>query len=325
MKTSKDGFTLVELLVVIAIIGILIALLLPAVNAAREAARRSTCSNNMKQIGLALNSYESAFRKLPPFLISRNGSPQRIADGDKGANWLVMLLPYVEENQLFKDWDQKIPANQNVGRSAEISVYKCPSDSFNDGNHCDYAGGGWARGNYGMNVSPCSHSHMSKETGGRSRLGGIGAPNFSLQLKKIKDGLSNTVAVDELRAGMNRHDIRGSWAMPGLSAGTAAFFGDADRPNASGGNSDDMENCKATGQAGNGRKGMGCFDSRGTGQMAARSMHPGGVHIMMVDASVRFVSDGIDSQSEKEGCGSRRGVWQSIHTRAGREILRHEF
>ena len=176
-----------------------------------------------------------------------------------------------------------------------------------------------------MNVSPCSHNSMSKETGGRSRLGGIGAANFSLQLKKIKDGLSNTVAVDEIRSGLNPEDIRGSWAMPGLSAGTAAFFGDADRPNATGGNSDDIENCDATGYAGNGSRGMGCFNSHGTGQMAARSMHPGGVHIMMVDASVKFVSDGIDSKSEKEGCGGRRGVWQSIHTRAGREIIRDEF
>ena len=321
MNDVKRGFTLIELLVVIGIIAILVAILLPAVNAAREAARRTACSNNIRQIGIALNSFHGARSKFPPFLINRSGNAQRIADGDKGANWLVFLLPYVEEKSRYDQWNRGIPASQNPGRSTEIPLFRCPSDSNSSGNFCSYAGGGWARGNYGMNVSPCSHNSFSKTDGARSRLGGIGAANYSVRMLQIKDGMSKTVAADELRAGLNEHDLRGCWAMPGLSAGTAALFGDARTPNAVGGSSDDMENCLATGLAGDNRHGMGCFASDSTGQMAARSMHPGGVHVVMVDSSVRFLTDDINSRAAKEGCGSAPGIWQAIHTRDGGEVL----
>ena len=310
---TRQGFTLVELLIVVAIVAILIALLLPAVNAAREAARKSTCSSNLRQIGLALNNFENAKRKYPPFLVSRSGNPSRIADDDKGPNWLVALLPFVEEKSLYKAWDQSIPANQNSIRSTELSIYRCPSDINNRGNLCTYAGGDWARGNYGMNVSPCNFG-----ISGRNDLGGIGGANFSVRARQVRDGLSKTVAADELRSGLNSNDIRGSWAMPGLSAGTAALFGDADTPNPVGGNADDMENCAAAGLAGNADRGMGCYDSMNTGQMAARSMHPGGVHVVMLDASVRFVSDDVDSRGVSNGCGPLpHGVWQAMHTRSG--------
>ncbi len=322
MITSKRGFTLIELLVVIAIIGILIALLLPAVNAAREAARRSTCRSNLRQIGIALNGYESARRELPPFLINRKGNPEQIADGHKESNWLVLLLPYLDEQPLVQHWDRNLPVHENPGRSAEIAIYKCPSDPNNTGNHCEYAGGDWARGNYGMNVSPCAFNTSSKVNGARSRLGGIGGPNYSVRLRSIRDGASKTIAVDELRTGLNAHDLRGCWAMPGLAAGTAALFGDANRPNACGGNSDDMENCNATGYAGDGSKCMGCFESQSTSQMASRSAHQGGVHVMMVDGSVRFVGNDVDSSENKEGCGpGPHGVWQAMHTRAGGEVV----
>ena len=317
MRRIATGFTLVELLVVIAIIAILVALLLPAINAAREAARKSTCASNLRQIGIGLNNFESAKRKYPPFFINRSGNPSKIADDDKGPNWLVSLLPFVEEKSVYKQWDRNIPANQNAARSTEISLFKCPSDSFSRGNHCTYAGGDWARGNYGMNVSPCNFGVNAK-----GDLGGIGGVNFSVRTRDIRDGLSKTIAVDELRAGMNPDDLRGSWAMPGLSAGTAALFGDAGEPNALGGNSDDMENCAATGFAGDGSHGMGCYNGNSTGQMASRSSHVGGVHVLMVDGAVQFINDDVDSQANKNGCSTGpRGVWQAMHTRAGREIL----
>ncbi len=97
MKNSRRGFTLIELLVVIAVIAILIALLLPAVQQAREAARRAQCKSRLKQIGVALHNYADVQSVLPPFFIHRSGSPSRIADADKGANWLVFLLPYVDQ------------------------------------------------------------------------------------------------------------------------------------------------------------------------------------------------------------------------------------
>jgi len=323
MRASRNrrGFTLVELLVVIFILGVLIALLLPAMSTVRESARKATCRSNLRQIGLALNSFEAAHSEYPPFLIGRTGNHQRIADDDKGPNWLVSLLPYVEQHGIYESWDTDIPANQNPGRSTEIALFKCPSDPNSKANHCNYAGGGWARGNYGMNVSPCRFG-----IGARDSLSGIGGANYSVRKRQIKDGDSNTVAVDELRAGLNANDIRGCWAMPGLSAGTAALFGDASRPNAPGGNSDDMENCAAAGLAGDGSQGMGCFDSNSTGQMAARSAHAGGVHTLLVGGSVHFVSNDVDSKADQNGCGSGPlGVWQALHTRAGGEAFAAEF
>lgn len=318
---KRRGFTLVELLVVIAIIGILVALLLPAVQKAREAARRVGCKSNLKQIGLALNNYESARRRFPPFLINRSGNPSRISDEDKGMNWLVALLPYVEEQALFDSWDPIIPANQNPGRSVEVSVYKCPTDGNNEGNHCEYAGGGWARGNYGMNVSPCSFNASSKTSGAVSRLGGVGAVNRGIRMREIRDGVSKTIAVDELRAGINPQDLRGSWAMPGLSAGTSGLFGDANAPNACGSNADDMENCDASGASEDRSLCMGCFNSRSTSQMASRSAHDGGVFVALTDGSVHFVQDNIDAHANKEDCGpDPHGIWQSMHTRSGKEV-----
>ena len=101
MKASQRGFTLIELLVTIAIIGVIIALLLPAVQQAREAARRAQCKNNLKQIGIALHNYHATHNCFSPFMISRSGNHQRLADVDKGANWLVFLLPYVDQNVLY--------------------------------------------------------------------------------------------------------------------------------------------------------------------------------------------------------------------------------
>ncbi len=230
----------------------------------------------------------------------------------------MFLLPYVEETGLYDQWDFDIPANENPGRSAQISVYKCPSDPNNIGNLCKYAGGEWARGNYGMNVSPCSW-FSSKSN---SPLGGIGGVNFSVRMREITDGASKTVAVDELRAGLNSEDIRGCWAMPGLGAGTSTLFGDASMPNSCAGHSDDMENCGATGQAGDGSRCMGCYENTVTNQMGSRSTHPGGVHILMVDGSAHFVSNDIEHTEETQSCGDKpRAVWQAMHTRRGNETV----
>lgn len=120
------GFTLVELLVVIAIIGVLVGLLLPAVQAAREAARRMQCSNNLKQIGLAMHNYETALRRLPPSHIAPwNGDA---ADG----GWGAVLLPYLEQSALYDRYDWNThwweDGNQRVVASP-VATYQCPSDS----------------------------------------------------------------------------------------------------------------------------------------------------------------------------------------------------
>src|SRR5262245_2029090 len=111
---SRSAFTLVELLVVIAIIGILIALLLPAVQAARESARRTQCSNNLKQIGLAIQSYHDNTKYLPP---------SRIAD--HWATWAVLILPYMEQESLYEQWDiaQQYYQQSQTVRTGSVPAY----------------------------------------------------------------------------------------------------------------------------------------------------------------------------------------------------------
>jgi prepilin-type N-terminal cleavage/methylation domain-containing protein/prepilin-type processing-associated H-X9-DG protein len=132
-KTSR-AFTLVELLVVIAIIGILVALLLPAVQAAREAARRMSCTNNLTQLILANQNYEMAFRVYPPGTIDKTGP---ILDKPQGYhhNWLTQLLPYIEENNVYRHVDFSVGVydekNAEV-RKVRVPVHVCPSDSYSN-------------------------------------------------------------------------------------------------------------------------------------------------------------------------------------------------
>ena len=267
LMTHHRAFTLIELLVVIAIIGVLIGLLLPAVQQVRESARTLSCKNNLKQIGLALHNYHDANRSFPPFFTSSGGNDTRIADQTgKSANWCVLILPYMEQSVIYDQWDFDLPPHQNPQRSEQITAFLCPSDSSSNGELCAYAGGNWARGNYGMNVSPCHHGIQDNQSDG-----GFGAINSSIRIRDFRDGTSNTVAINELRAGLNKNDLRGCWAMPGLGSGTAAMYNDASRPNSRQPYSDDMENCAVSGSLGT--PPMGCYDSQSTGQMTARSQH----------------------------------------------------
>jgi prepilin-type N-terminal cleavage/methylation domain-containing protein len=163
----KCAFTLVELLVVITIIGILIALLLPAVQAAREAARRMQCQNNMKQVGLAVLNYESQYKTFPPSSCWQSG----VSPNDSGqfnnyrANWVIFILPFMDQQSLHDKFDLNAPISGNssaanmAARAVQIPSMLCPTDPYNriafkgSGYATAALGDNWARGNYAANAA----------------------------------------------------------------------------------------------------------------------------------------------------------------------------
>jgi prepilin-type N-terminal cleavage/methylation domain-containing protein/prepilin-type processing-associated H-X9-DG protein len=240
-KTSAGGFTLLELLVVVTILGILVALLLPAVQAAREAARRMQCQNNLRQLGLALLGYESQWTVFPPSSCWAPGVEPNDAGqlGNLRANWGIVVLPFLEQQALYGQFDlsRPIPDSANAAaRAAPLAVMLCPSDAYNrrpflgsQSSQTAALGDNWARGNYAANAalgfmwhtadpgaSPWYWAALPTSPGWNNpNLRGIMGANVSIGLTQVTDGASNTVLLSEIRAGVTDFDSRGVWAMSG--------------------------------------------------------------------------------------------------------------
>jgi len=340
----RRGFTLVELLVVIAIIGILVSLLLPAVQSAREAARRTQCINNAKQLGLALMNYESSLQTFPPSSIWPEGQvPERATQ--LGPNWVILILPFMEDTSLRDSFNLNKPINDPanmIPRSTAISGMLCPTDSFNQqsfmgslSSMTTVLGDNWARGNYAANASLIYLSTMyNSEYGGflrsnwdKDRLNpsslsptrGIMGANVGLRIGQIADGTSKTILVGELRAGITPYDTRGIWAMSGAcpsSLWAHGYIGDDNGPNNLGAAADDVISCSDLytefgGAGGLIRLGMGCSSVGAFNiQQTMRSLHVGGVTSCFADGSVRFISNSIQITQDGKPCCS---TWDRLN------------
>ena len=354
-RSNWSGFTLIELLVVIAIIGVLIALLLPAVQEAREEARRAKCSTNLRQIGIALHNYHDAYGAFPPSSYWPAGSNIHECNNKKlGKNWVILILPYMELQELYDqfDFNRSItdPANRQP-RSTNIGVMLCPTDTYNrvpyDGTKYGQ-GPDWARGNYGANASlgfmtadpgpdlygtvRCGIDHGWKNAAfahsrgwQNDRLRGVMGANTSVGTDGIKDGTSNTILVGEIRSGVVPIDCRGTWAMPGgcpsalWAHGTA---GDCNGPNTPSPGADDLQNCSDVQAAVGGawelaRLGMACpGGTRPNYQQTARSMHNGGIFVCLADGSVRWVSDFIEIAPS-----GKMAAWERLNASSDSQTL----
>lgn len=324
-RRSVRGFTLVELLVVIAIIGVLVGLLMPAIQASREAARRTQCLNNMKQAALALQNYESAKKSFPPFCeLPRTTTFQPFSAQAR-------LLPYLEQENVAKqiDLDIAVPftANPEVARM-RIATYMCPSED-NDRERITPTLVYYPL-NYCLNEGTWFiYDPVSNEAGD-----GAFAPNHSFTTSQISDGLSRTLAISECKAYQpNLWDSGNPSAIgaapPNTPAELAAYFGgtfdfnghtewvegdvhetgftttftpNAEVPYTDSGGSYSIDLTSI-------RDGESTT-SPTYAAVTARSYHPGQVNAAMMDGSVRVVSDAIDP-----------AVWRAIGTRAGDETL----
>jgi prepilin-type N-terminal cleavage/methylation domain-containing protein/prepilin-type processing-associated H-X9-DG protein len=301
----QRAFTLVELLVVIAIIGVLIALLLPAVQAAREAARRSQCSGQLRQIGLAVHQHHDSHNAFPAGNFARTAGvcPGATPSGpdtptEDRANWMILILPYLEQQDLFRGYNQRLsnesPENQSV-REASVPVYRCPSDATRDELLVPAMGPASA---HGMSVPyrPGSYRGVSGRSDGRSFLDSgeaiaykrewrgplhvVGVMGYTVEsLKTTRDGASNTLLAGEAATRTNP-GFGTFWAYSfsfyGLSAVTPqerVLWGDYDRCCTAGG----------VGHSGPCRRGWGSF-------------HPNGMNFAMCDGSVQFVPQEVDAE-----------------------------
>jgi len=277
-RSLRSAFTLVELLVVIAIIGILVALLLPAIQAAREAARRTECNNKLKQIGVALHNYHDTHQRLPhgSFPADRWG-------------WQPRLLPFIEGGAEFEQFDMNLQAWQGNNFQFISAIHKaflCPSDALSDSireeegfaaptwslSQSDYAACiGDYKNTTGVGATPdYGNVGFSAGNGPNPVRGVIGRWRWAARFADVTDGLSNTICVGECIGAMCITQNFGSQCFA-TTAHPINFMNES------------LKNSLPT--QGNPR-----WDE----SIGFRSFHPGGANFMLGDASVRFLSEDID-------------------------------
>lgn len=408
-RSERAGFTLVELLVVIAIIGVLVGLLLPAVQAAREAARRMSCSNNFKQIGLGIHNYHAAYNKLPKqmggtgdFVGGLTAEATTLEDVARSSNraelsWLVPLTPFIEQQTLWEQISNPLqrpggteifPAmgpgprrtitDHNTARYepwlVDVQTLRCPSDpgsglpAAGRTNYAACLGDSMLWNHYGGHDDrglPVSSDFIRTAT---SSCRGMFWPRKFMSFTDVLDGLSNTICAGEICTDLGDRDKRTNVAgypvERSVAGGAIGCLPSVDplRPNFW--VPDGQFVAPATGISGNQEEKRGFKWSFGrpyyTGMNTIRppnaelcagnlhfdgmfppsSRHQGGVHILMGDGAIRFITDSIDAGDQNSpqpriggiangflepGVGSPFGLWGSLGTRASKETIGQEF
>lgn len=317
------GFTLIELLVVIAIIAVLIALLLPAVQQAREAARRSQCKNNLKQMGLALHNYHDTYKSLPFgvvfFRVNANETPgsNPSGAGNRGNwNWSSMILPFADQAPLFQTLQvgrlspaqaNNIAGNEGLLRTP-LSMFRCPSDP--GANVCDEdrrvnfsavsstlntATADVARANYAVN-----NGH--RDMGGGVLNSGVFERDHIRRFRDVTDGLSNTIAIGE----------RSSDHLRGLPSVSGQYYQSAANLYATGPDQTPPNGVSAA-------MGLALVPLNSTNTAinshlykGFSSMHTGGAHFLFCDGSVHFISENIQWRHHADD-GTQMGAYQLLH------------
>lgn len=338
LRRRRKGFTLVELLVVIAIIGSLISLLLPAVQSARDAARRLQCQSNLKQLGIGLLAYETAKKSFPEAYTYEAGFYPWYGAGDEflkiRKTWVITLLPFIEEAGLHDRIDMTKPMADTANaeeRAAVLKTMVCPSDSFSGrpfngtaSSKTSQLGDNWSRGNYAANASlgmgyigsgDCAAGPTQPFWG---KYPGIMGANCSKRLREITDGTTKTVLLAEVRAGVTEYDTRGIWAL-GMGSSSlwahGGIYGDCYGPNSQVISADDVPTCsEIVGSVGGHESlqamGMPCSLVDGMSwQQTARSMHRDGVYVCMADGSVQWISDFIQVMPSTD---ANLSVWDRL-------------
>jgi prepilin-type N-terminal cleavage/methylation domain-containing protein len=300
-RGKRSAFTLVELLVVIAIIGVLVALLLPAVQAARESARRSQCQNNLKQIGLAMHTFHDTFNAFPP---------GKSASGCCWGTWVVPTLTYLEQDNaatLYQNWggdDTTGPRYAGAPNTTNVTTRRfaaltCPSDIASAPissmtNH-----------NYAVNFGNTGHAQEATLNGVQFGYAPFAQANKGSKLGSrfgdITDGTSNTILVAEVRQGQGT-DLRG-FIWWGDATGFSAYLGP---------NSSLPDVIYTPGYCNPNKPNPPCTGTPTTtnpSMFASRSLHPGGVQLVRADGALRFVNNVIEMN-----------VWRASSTSRGKEI-----
>ena len=277
---KRRGFALIEVLVLVGVIVVILAVLLPAIQRSRQDARRVQCKNNLKQFGLALHNYHDVHKLFPPGWVSREGAP---GSGPR-IGWQTFILPYFDQAPLYNRIDFNKPPHEADGKPNKafqtvLAAYRCPVDPAPDLNPLrgEYATSNYS-GNYGdfpPRLSPLGLGDAwpgAVDAPMKSR--GIFARNSSVGMRDITDGSSNTFMVGERS----------------FASGAAIWVGVTD-------NAHEDDTLTDVSHRSRPNAGWSSYSSR----------HAGGVHMLMCDGAVRFVSDTIESKPAPE-----QGTFQKL-------------